>query len=120
MRLFRPFPEKRNKSSVFRYPWWIRSRICGHAMINTSLMFSRTLVAVASLFLLPAVWAEPAPQSRNNLQVYFVDVEGGQATLFVTPAGQSLLIDTGWPGHDGRGGSRIVDAAGEDGNKRNI
>jgi hypothetical protein len=28
-----------------------------------------------------------------------VDVEGGQSTLFVTPKGQSLLIDTGWPGY---------------------
>jgi len=40
-----------------------------------------------------------------------VDVEGGQATLFVTPAGQSLLIDTGWPGNDGRDADRIVAAA---------
>jgi competence protein ComEC len=40
-----------------------------------------------------------------------VDVEGGQATLFVTPANQSLLIDTGWPGHDGRDADRIVAAA---------
>ena len=40
-----------------------------------------------------------------------MDVEGGQATLFVTPAGQSLLIDTGWPGHAGRDADRIVAAA---------
>ena len=40
-----------------------------------------------------------------------MDVEGGQATLFVTPAGQSLLIDTGWPGNDGRDADRIVAAA---------
>jgi competence protein ComEC len=45
------------------------------------------------------------------LEIYFVDVEGGQATLFVTPAGQSLLIDTGWPGHEGRDADRIVAAA---------
>jgi competence protein ComEC len=32
------------------------------------------------------------------LTIYFVDVEGGQATLIVTPAGQSLLVDTGFPG----------------------
>jgi beta-lactamase superfamily II metal-dependent hydrolase len=38
-------------------------------------------------------------------------VEGGQATLFVTPSGQSLLIDTGWPGNDGRDANRIVAAA---------
>ncbi|MGH9529087.1 MAG: ComEC/Rec2 family competence protein [Terriglobales bacterium] len=47
----------------------------------------------------------------KGLRIYFVDVEGGQATLFVTPAGQSLLIDTGWPGHDGRDADRIVAAA---------
>src|SRR5580658_5018842 len=34
------------------------------------------------------------------LQIYFVDVEGGQATLFVTPSQHSLLIDTGWPEHE--------------------
>jgi beta-lactamase superfamily II metal-dependent hydrolase len=45
------------------------------------------------------------------LQIYFVDVEGGQATLFVTPAKQSLLIDTGWSGNDGRDADRIVAAA---------
>jgi beta-lactamase superfamily II metal-dependent hydrolase len=39
-----------------------------------------------------------------------VDVEGGQATLFVTPAGESLLIDTGWPGNDGRDADRILAA----------
>jgi competence protein ComEC len=55
--------------------------------------------------------AEAAPQpDPKALQVYFVDVEGGQATLFVTPAHQSLLIDTGWPGFEGRDAERIVAA----------
>src|SRR5580700_6260949 len=45
------------------------------------------------------------------LQIYFVDVEGGQATLFVTPSQHSLLIDTGWPGNEGRDADRIVAAA---------
>jgi competence protein ComEC len=49
--------------------------------------------------------------SQKPLEVYFVDVEGGQATLFVTPEGQSLLIDTGWPGNAGRDADRIVAAA---------
>jgi competence protein ComEC len=38
-------------------------------------------------------------------------VEGGQATLIVTPSTQSLLIDTGWPGFNGRDAGRIVAAA---------
>jgi competence protein ComEC len=53
----------------------------------------------------------PAVQARDDLKIYFVDVEGGQATLFVTPAGQSLLIDTGWPGNNGRDAGRIIAAA---------
>src|SRR2546422_7671719 len=51
-----------------------------------------------SLLLMATAWAAPAPRGRTTLDIYFVDVEGGQATLFVTPQGQSLLIDTGWPG----------------------
>ncbi|MCS7026730.1 MAG: MBL fold metallo-hydrolase [Bryobacteraceae bacterium] len=58
--------------------------------------------ALASLF--PA-W------SADALRFEFVDVEGGQATLIVTPRGESLLIDTGWPGFDGRDANRIVTAA---------
>jgi beta-lactamase superfamily II metal-dependent hydrolase len=52
-----------------------------------------------------------APAAQKTLRVYFVDVEGGQATLFVTPERQSLLIDTGWPGNEGRDADRIVAAA---------
>jgi competence protein ComEC len=47
----------------------------------------------------------------GKLHIYFIDVEGGQATLFVTPAGQSLLVDTGWPDNKGRDADRIVAAA---------
>lgn len=61
----------------------------------------------ATLLLAPAL-AQPTPR---QLSVTFIDVEGGQATLFVTPTGQSLLIDTGWPGHDNRDATRIVTAA---------
>lgn len=37
-----------------------------------------------------------------TLDIYVIDVEGGEATLFVGPSGESLLMDTGWPGFDGR------------------
>jgi len=56
---------------------------------------------------LPVVSAEPP----KSLLIYIVDVEGGQATLFVTPAGESLLIDTGWDGFQGRDADRIAAAA---------
>jgi beta-lactamase superfamily II metal-dependent hydrolase len=51
----------------------------------------------------------PARAART-LQVYFIDVEGGQATLFVSPSGESLLVDTGWPDAGGRDADRIVSA----------
>ncbi len=50
-------------------------------------------------------------QNAGKLQIYFIDVEGGQSTLFVEPSGESLLIDTGWPGNDGRDAERIASAA---------
>src|SRR6266446_10813782 len=34
-------------------------------------------------------------QTRKTLDIYVVDVEGGNATLFVSPSGESVLIDTG-------------------------
>lgn len=47
----------------------------------------------------------------QTLEVYAIDVEGGQATLFVSPSGESMLIDTGWPGFGGRDAVRISAAA---------
>jgi competence protein ComEC len=47
----------------------------------------------------------------GQLHIYFIDVEGGQSTLFVTPDHHSLLIDTGWPGNGGRDAYRIAQAA---------
>lgn len=41
--------------------------------------------------------AAPAGAVEKTLDIYFIDVEGGQATLVVTPAGESLLIDAGYP-----------------------
>jgi len=54
----------------------------------------------------------------KTLDIYFVDVEGGQATLIVTPARQSMLVDTGWPGFNGRDAGRIAAAAKKAGVKK--
>src|SRR5687767_13281398 len=46
---------------------------------------------------LAGVIISPAAQTRagKTLDIYVVDVEGGNATLFVSPSGESLLMDTG-------------------------
>jgi competence protein ComEC len=67
--------------------------------------------------ILPATPAPAAPAAKS-LQIYFIDVEGGQSTLIVSPSGESLLIDTGWPGYEGRDADRIVTAAREAGLKQ--
>ena len=83
------------------------------------IIFRRGILAgVLSFCNLSMVVAAPQADTQKPLQIYFVDVEGGQATLFVTPAGQSLLIDTGWPGFEGRDANRIVAAAKDAGLKK--
>ncbi len=45
----------------------------------------------------------------GRLDIYFVDVEGGAATVIVTPQGESMLIDSGYPDFGGRDRDRILD-----------
>jgi len=62
-----------------------------------------------------AVTASSSTLGQNaparNLEIHWVDVEGGAATLFVSPTGESLLLDTGYPGNGDRDAKRIFAAA---------
>ena len=80
------------------------------ALLAVAMVMPRARAATPRLTTDATPSATP-PAEQKTLRVYFVDVEGGQATLFVTPEGQSLLIDTGWPGNEGRDADRIVAAA---------
>jgi len=71
----------------------------------------RRMIGVGVFLLVWIGVLSAAKPPAKPLHIYFVDVEGGQATLVVSPSGQSLLIDTGWPGFDGRDAGRIVAAA---------
>ena len=51
---------------------------------------------VTSALTVPAL-AAPTAGKGGTLKIVSIDVEGGGGTLFVTPEGRSLLIDTGWP-----------------------
>jgi competence protein ComEC len=62
------------------------------------------------LGILVAAAALLAGQSRT-LDIYWIDVEGGAATLIVAPSGESLLVDTGFPGNGDRDAKRIAAAA---------
>ncbi|MDA1092917.1 MAG: MBL fold metallo-hydrolase [Acidobacteria bacterium] len=60
---------------------------------------------VAATLTVALLSTSAAAQTDDALRIYLVDVEGGNATLFVTPEGQSLLIDTG---NGGENASRDV------------
>jgi competence protein ComEC len=62
------------------------------------------------MLMLTLVFASPllAQPRGKALDIYYIDVEGGQATLFVSPSGESLLVDTGFPGERDTG--RIMEA----------
>jgi competence protein ComEC len=60
----------------------------------------------------PAIPASGQARRTQTLDIYVVDVEGGNATLFVSPSGESLLIDTGNAGSAApRDAGRIMAAA---------
>jgi competence protein ComEC len=56
------------------------------------------LPKILAAALLSAAFTVPALAADGTLKVVAIDVEGGGGTLFVTPEGKSLLVDTGWPG----------------------
>jgi len=81
----------------------------GHCIRGT---FRRCLLLLGALSALSV--AVPAAE---QLQIYFIDVEGGQSTLIVAPGGQSLLVDAGFRGNTfndkanrGRDAGRIMAA----------
>jgi competence protein ComEC len=67
-----------------------------------------TTLLLAAVALLPA----------QTLRIYAIDVEGGKSTLYVSPSGESMLIDTGYGAHGNRDANRIAAAAASAGVKR--
>src|ERR1700733_10745936 len=68
---------------------------------------------LATLFL-----AAAALLPAQTLRIYAIDVDGGKSTLYVSPSGESMLIDTGYAGNNNRDANRIVAAATSAGVKR--
>ncbi len=61
--------------------------------------------ALAALVLVAIAAGADGPS--RPLDIYFIDVLGGAATLIVTPEGESVLIDSGWAGFADRDPKRI-------------
>jgi beta-lactamase superfamily II metal-dependent hydrolase len=72
----------------------------------------RALIGLVGSVVLLAALAAAQTRTAKTLDIYMMDVEGGNATLFVAPSGESLLIDTGNMGAAAvRDAERIVSAA---------
>ncbi len=71
-------------------------------MLKTSLL----LLSAVSLF------------AAQNLEIYWIDAEGGASTLIVAPGGQSLLVDTANRTPDDRDARRIFAATQQAGLKK--
>ena len=75
-------------------------------------IFPALLLPVSLCCLALLQFSRPQPASAQakpaeHLLIYAIDVEGGQATLLVSPSGSSLLVDAGWPTPDSRDAGRI-------------
>ena len=77
-------------------------------MYRNAKKISQTFSFVVLLVLSTSLLAN---EKNGRLDIYFIDVEGGASTLFVTPEGESLLIDSGYPDFNGRDRNRILDVA---------
>lgn len=64
-------------------------------LTNAALVAAATFAAATQT---APIAAQRSAAAAGTLQIYFIDVEGGQSTLVVTPDGESLLVDTGFPG----------------------
>jgi beta-lactamase superfamily II metal-dependent hydrolase len=91
-----------DRSSTFYLNVWERT-----AMIAQLARWGLFAAAVLG-FGIVAEAGQPAP--TRGLEIYFIDVDGGAATLLVTPDRESILIDSGWPGRSDRDPKRIVHA----------
>src|SRR6516164_10560525 len=69
-------------------------------------MGKRWLTVLAGLACATALCA-----AGNKLEIYWIDAEGGAATLIVAPSGESLLVDTANRTPDDRDAKRIFAAA---------
>ena len=65
-------------------------------------------LALLSTLALTSLQATSQTHAAEPLEIVFVDVMGGAATLICTPEGETILLDSGWPGLDDRDPKRIV------------
>ena len=82
--------EKRTMRKIIRHIREFRAKLHGVSTMRKKIAFLLLAFAVSGASSL----AQTRP-ARTTLDIYVVDVEGGNSVLFVSPSGESVLIDTG-------------------------
>ncbi len=90
-----------------------------HSQPPTEATMRRHVSVLSAAVGLVAMLAGVVDGASKTLDIYFIDTEGGQSTLLVSPSGETFLIDTGFAGLDtpnpdkdvGRDAARIADVA---------
>jgi competence protein ComEC len=120
-----PQTAQKTSASLTRVPQWLQKGILKILTLRHGELFRKRCPSSAGTpplwydFAMRTLWAvaltlasaAALPAAKKGLEAYFIDVEGGQATLIVSPSGESMLIDAGWPGYNGRDAGRIAAAA---------
>src|SRR5438105_12213227 len=75
-------------------------------MARSDLMRASISIASALALALVAAFSVARAQTAKTLDVYVIDVEGGNSALYVSPSGESVLIDSG---NGGAGAARDAD-----------
>ena len=73
----------------------LRLFLCAFAPLRE--IFSNSNI-IHVIVLVATIFFSSVAASAKTLDIYFIDVEGGAATLIVTPLGESILVDSGFPG----------------------
>lgn len=80
-------------------------------MTKDTILKAEIAFRIVAVFFLAFFFCFTAHAAPKGLDIYFIDVEGGAATLIVTAQGESILIDSGWKRDDLRDAKRIHDTA---------
>ena len=87
-------------------------------MENRGTSRMRTVARCGTVALLPLIllaWSYAPPNmvhaQSGTMDIYVIDQEGGGGTLVVSPSGESMLIDAGFPRPDDRDAKRIYAVA---------
>jgi competence protein ComEC len=87
----------------------------GESNTRGSSLFLLAVALFAPVVLIGAQAPQQTPAGQKSLDIYFIDTEGGQATLFVPAPGEALLMDTGTGGDGNKQADRISAAIKEAG-----